>query len=436
MRWFWVGGCVLAAVAATPCVAADAVANWSGLYVGAHTGFASSRYHIFDSTVGPPGETATFNKSSWLAGAQIGYNWQLFPHWLIGTEIDISGTHLGTTGVTDQNAFPATSHLDRFGTVRTRIGYADNRYFVYATGGLAWARDAFAYTVAGLVQMDDHQYHLGWTGGLGFEYALDPHWSARIEYLHADFGRDTAIYTGAPRFTEVTADMVRVGVDYRLGGGAAVVASLMPVKARVTVPAMSERWSGTYLGAHAAWARGPFTLNDQLTPNFVAVDPAGWLGGFQGGYNWQLSRLVIGVETDLSFGSLNRTNINPGNLVAPVFAEATNVRVDRFGTARARAGVACDRVLLYGTGGLAWARADFAETSVNGIDAARREYRVGWAGGAGLEVAIDRRWSAKLEYLHTDFGTAHATVFDVTLPVDYSLRLDTVRAGVNYRFAD
>jgi outer membrane immunogenic protein len=60
---------------------------------------------------------------------------------------------------------------------------------------------------------------------------------------------------------------------------------------------------------------------------------------------------------------------------------------------------------------------------------------VGWTAGGGLEYGFNRNWSAKLEYLHIDLGTATfmgATSKTNTLNVPVTD--DLVRAGVNYHW--
>jgi outer membrane immunogenic protein len=54
---------------------------------------------------------------------------------------------------------------------------------------------------------------------------------------------------------------------------------------------------------------------------------------------------------------------------------------------------------------------------------------------ACLEVALDRNWSAKLEYLHIDLGTANlpgSASGTTTLAVPVTNEI--IRAGVNFRF--
>lgn len=437
---------VFSVVMSTHAFAAEpqpAPVNWTGFYVGAHAGGVWSKYRLSDSTLGVT-ENANVNRGSWLAGGQIGYNWQFMRNWVVGAEADFSFTDLGGTAFTDPIpalaglGFPVTVpvsvELRNMGTVRVRLGYAFDRTLLYATGGMAWARDNASYVFfPGLVQMDAHLFHLGWAAGAGAEYAIDPHWSVRAEYLHADFGRVDETFISLPRTTALKADLVRLGLNYRFGA---------PMTARSTLPvkapprAVAGRWTGAYVGGNVGYAWGRFNLDDEFDPNFpVSVDPKGWLGGIQLGYNNQFyNNIIIGLEADQSFGSVNASVLTPANLVNPVFDETTSVHLNQFGSARARIGLAWNDVFAYVTGGLAWTHVEFSETSINGTDAGRKEYRLGPTIGGGVEVALDPNWSVKAEYLHADFGTSRDVVFDISLPVNYSLKMDVVRAGFNYRF--
>jgi outer membrane immunogenic protein len=180
--------------------------------------------------------------------------------------------------------------------------------------------------------------------------------------------------------------------------GASANAADMPVKGPIykAAPAVFN-WTGFYVGAHIGWGF-------EHTSGVGGVDADGVIGGFQGGYNWQFNRnWVFGVEADISF-----TDINDGTLGIPV-------HVDYVGTARARLGYAWDRMMLYGTGGLAFVRAGGA-----GI----HQSDTGYALGAGLEWAFAPRWSAKVEYIYHGFNDAVVGDSDI----------QTVKFGVNYRF--
>jgi outer membrane immunogenic protein len=53
----------------------------------------------------------------------------------------------------------------------------------------------------------------------------------------------------------------------------------------------------------------------------------------------------------------------------------------------------------------------------------------GWVAGVGAEYAFRNNWSAKVEYNHFDFGSDGGTFI-----TGNTVTLNTVKAGVNYRF--
>src|SRR5690606_36119322 len=88
-------------------------------------------------------------------------------------------------------------------------------------------------------------------------------------------------------------------------------------------------------------------------------------------------------------------------------------KLDWFGTLRGRLGYTLTpSMLLYGTGGLAYARVstDLIAMGNNwpglkhGTPYETSETHVGWTIGAGAEYAFHRNWSVRAEYLYADFG--------------------------------
>ncbi|MGE0604987.1 MAG: outer membrane protein, partial [Xanthobacteraceae bacterium] len=101
--------------------------------------------------------------------------------------------------------------VDAMGTVRARLGYAMNNLLFYGTGGLAWAH---ADSVTTLAIRD--QFYLGWTAGLGVEWAFSPRWSAKVEYLYADFGTIND-FNGTTNTASLDVQTIKVGLNYRAG---------------------------------------------------------------------------------------------------------------------------------------------------------------------------------------------------------------------------
>lgn len=60
--------------------------------------------------------------------------------------------------------------------------------------------------------------------------------------------------------------------------------------------------------------------------------------------------------------------------------------------------------------------------------------RTGWAAGAGIEWGITQNWTARVEYLYLDFGTA-TSVFPLSnRQQTTSASMNIARFGVNYKF--
>jgi outer membrane immunogenic protein len=110
-----------------------------------------------------------------------------------------------------------------FGTVRGRLGYAQDGWLLYVTGGYAYARlttDASASAGGISASLSQQDFRSGWTVGGGIEVALTPRWSLKTEYLYMDFGSKNTTWTatGLPPLsdsTKLNMNLVRIGVNYR-----------------------------------------------------------------------------------------------------------------------------------------------------------------------------------------------------------------------------
>jgi len=71
-------------------------------------------------------------------------------------------------------------------------------------------------TTAGAPISSSKAYQVGWTVGGGIEYSINPDWSAKIEYLYADFGKERYNHDGGGGFNlvDTTVSTVRVGLNY------------------------------------------------------------------------------------------------------------------------------------------------------------------------------------------------------------------------------
>lgn len=195
-------------------------------------------------------------------------------------------------------------------------------------------------------------------------------------------------------------------------------------------------WTGFYIGGHVGYARGianPTLPEASQQPN--ASSFGALYGGTQIGYNVILpSRILLGVEADLSFPNyLDSSSVAwSGSGVRGAISD----QIDYLGTIRGRIGYAFDRWLVYGTGGFAWASGRFIQNDpVSGADAKHLAMRTGWSVGGGLEYAVDRNWSARLEYLYSRLGT---TQMLLSSGERYGSQFDMnmLRLGLNYKLSN
>ena len=113
-----------------------------------------------------------------------------------------------------------TDKLDWFGTVRSRVGWASDRWLPYLTGGWAYGHGSISGTSTGGVAstFSGSKTYSGWTIGGGLEYAYNNHWSTKVEYLYIDFGNGPTVpVTAALNVVsgKLTDNILRVGVNYK-----------------------------------------------------------------------------------------------------------------------------------------------------------------------------------------------------------------------------
>ncbi|MBS9478606.1 outer membrane protein [Ancylobacter radicis] len=185
-----------------------------------------------------------------------------------------------------------------------------------------------------------------------------------------------------------------------------------PTKAPVVAAVPVFSWTGFYLGANAGYAWG----SGEGAADALGMDPDGFAGGGQIGYNIQLdNNIVLGVEADIQGSSLKDS------------AFGVEQKMDYFGTVRARLGYAFDNVMPYVTGGWAWGHNEVTN-DFTGVSSSNT--LSGWTIGGGVEYAFANNWTVKAEYLYMDLGEDY---YD-SIGADSGLTANIVRAGINYKF--
>jgi outer membrane immunogenic protein len=210
-------------------------------------------------------------------------------------------------------------------------------------------------------------------------------------------------------------------------------------------------WSGLYLGGHIGYGWGKTDIADHslfglaLFVPTQKFDTKGFLGGVQGGWNYQFGHFVLGSEVDFSWTDIKGDQSSAVGIDG--FATITRSSKTKWmGTATTRLGYAWDRVLVYSKLGAAWAHFDYNDNlAIPGVgsiyNSSASETRAGWTVGTGIEWAFAGNWSAKVEYDYMDFGRrtvdfapVNIGIASVPVNLDIDQRISVVKVGINYRF--
>jgi outer membrane immunogenic protein len=226
-------------------------------------------------------------------------------------------------------------------------------------------------------------------------------------------------------------------------------------------PPCVSPFAGSYLGLAAGYAQQRVEVTNEdpaalaFGQTFKDTEGGFTFGGYTG-YNWQRCghRFVFGIETDFNY-----INTSPTAYDIEVFGVGTETTslessIDWFGTVRGRLGfVVHDRVLLYGTGGLAYGRADhrFSDdcpgcqggvTGLGTIGQSDSVTKAGWTVGGGGELLHDR-WFLRAEALYVDLGSeTHSGTFALSngATAGYIAKWDdqfwVARLGIAYKFGE
>lgn len=236
-------------------------------------------------------------------------------------------------------------------------------------------------------------------------------------------------------------------------------------------------WTGAYIGGNVGAAfdagqssriagQGNLQANiaDGLRPGYGSLRNAGFSGGGQVGYNYQLGSvplpgslggggagggIVIGLEADAAYTDLHASASYLSDRLSS-FAS----RTDFVGTVRGRLGYAFGNVLVYGTGGFAYGNVR-SDTQFYGplgnltYQGDANRIRTGYAYGGGIEYAIPttsflnvlkaNAVTVKVEFIRYDLGRYNLALPNVNGQIfGYNQNIhaygDIARVGINYKF--
>lgn len=288
--------------------------TWSGFYIGGSVGTAAGSA-TFSDPYGPSIFGDKVATAGFLAGLQLGYNWQVAPRWVVGLQADAS--YLDAHGA--DTCMQASSILNGsncqvmprlLAALTGRVGFLVDplgHTLVYGKGGAAWTDSTVSITPNNVDSLGSFAGALfpgeatigtasawGGTVGAGIEHALTPALSLSLEY---DYYRFAAANVSTPltvnvtqstpptfayvagRTSGVTSDMqvIKLALNYHLGQDLGAVwadapvlgAAAMPVKARSVpildgweVDAGARYWYSTGTSKNTS---GAGSLASQLT---------------------------------------------------------------------------------------------------------------------------------------------------------------------------
>lgn len=223
--------------------------SWAGAYLGLHAG-PSIPLHVGETIEGVSADTSQPTLISPpsqetigpTVGISAGYNWQI-NNFVYGveTEFNYLGGRGGSNGLYFASSYGASGPYqpyllsnhdpaEFFGAMSGRIGFAADRAFFYAKGGVATggSRGPATLTFPAATFNEpfeaDHSQStaMKYLAGLGLEYAISEKISGKFEYLFLNQALNSHIFNSADGFqyTSQTNNqnyIMRFGLNYHLG---------------------------------------------------------------------------------------------------------------------------------------------------------------------------------------------------------------------------
>jgi outer membrane immunogenic protein len=223
--------------------------SWTSCYAGASLGYGWAHKDVTDPVelvqdlllggpVTPALTPVGLSPKGYIVGGQFGCDYQFVgSNWVIGFEGAAIGAGLKgqrTVGLPldpDVPGNPAlvTARTDFLPSGMVRLGYAWDRWLLYATAGAAGASGN--YSVAGVFtpitaptpfNFQGVDLRIGWTAGAGIEWAFCEDWSIKIEYDYYGFGHNTVLMSdnnlglSAPVDVRQSVQTIMLGLNFHV----------------------------------------------------------------------------------------------------------------------------------------------------------------------------------------------------------------------------
>ncbi len=213
--------------------------TWSGCYAGVAASGGIGQTGISDThRLRAPGLSDTFDISGYTLGGQIGCDYQFAanqfaPNWVLGIEGGAAGGNVGGTTTFSLTGLPGDTatfkeNTDLLTSITGRVGYAWDRWLLYAKGGAAWAGNRYtALDTIPIYNFQGSETRFGWTAGGGIEWAVWNDWSLRLEYDYYGFGTKSITFINTinsntgPENISQNIQVIKLGVNFHVPASAA-----------------------------------------------------------------------------------------------------------------------------------------------------------------------------------------------------------------------
>ena len=449
--------------ATAPVVPRQEAPRWTGFYLGFNRGFGGGVInngviaYPLGSSAGVVGQSGN-RSSGFIAGGQVGYNYQFANNFILGVESDFQWSDIKSSRqsvrLSDQpqliSNVDAVSGLNWFGTTRARLGYSLGRIAPYVTGGVAYGKvqnqGSPLLGSSSLIAGSTSQTNVGFALGAGADIAISENVSAKSEYLYVSMPSASGPVNGViiPSAMPLSgalgsgsfgSHIIRGGMNYRYTGlgGKDFIGDYRPLLngdiAGFLAALPSRDWSGFYIGVNGGYGGDVFKQYGYLAGTSAANGPAtlstytssrtgGFIAGGHAGYNFQFYKhFVLGVETDGQWSGVsgqNQAAVTEAGFGSVSLSQQS--RLDWFGTTRLRAGFARGDLLSYATAGVAYGNVGISEYDANGglFTNNATALRAGWVVGSGTEYAILPNVSLRAEYLYMSMAGLNTTAVGAT----------------------
>ncbi|BBF91825.1 outer membrane protein [Blastochloris tepida] len=426
--------------------------SWTGGYIGLNGGYgwgsADNQFdpHPFYEHFAPAGASLDHDIDGGLFGFQTGWNWQV-GNVVFGLEGTTAWSGIEGKDTAVFNGFGGATYkteIENVSTFVARLGFASGAWLFYGKGGVAYGEVKSTLTNDnGSRYFRETNDHIGWTLGLGAEYALAPNWILGLEYNYIDLGDERYGGGVASSFADYTADIafstVLARLSYKFGAGG------NPLAAALLGPATpGGLWNGLYLGLQGGYAWG--TSDQTLYAGSLVggggsrdFDFDGGLFGVQIGYMGQIGNWVLGTEGTFAWTGLKKSGEVPEDLLVAGAGASVSSELNWIATTTLRLGYTWGPWQLYGKGGTAFGQAESTASIRWGGDTfsfSEKNDHVGWTLGGGLEYAWGN-WLVGVEYNYYDLGDQKYggdARPDGWMSYENDLSFSSVLARVSYKF--